>query len=399
MSYPFKISDSVHGFIRFGEIEKEVINSRPFQRLRYIHQMAVAYLVYPGATHSRFEHSLGVMELATRIYNTLVAPHNQIKPFNKTQEEIDYWRQIVRFAALCHDMGHLPFSHTAEKSLLPEIGHEGMTLKIIHSPELRKIWDKIGPNAVNDIVNLSVSHDNPSLSSWEKMLSKIITEDSFGADRIDYLIRDGRYTGVGYGHFDYHQLIDTLRILNGDLGILASGIQSVESLWIARYMMYARVYLHPKVRVFTNHLHRFMRTRYQDVFSQNLDTYLEKTDYMLLSDLAKCAKQGDSDAQVLLKQRPPYFEVPVKDLSEATKEKLESTFGDAVFIDEIVHKKITCLFPVYLEDGSIVDCDKASPFIRDIPAGGQVFSLYVDPDKKDAIEQMLQVESTPKPRG
>jgi len=114
MTYPFKICDPVHGFIRFGELEQRVIDSRPFQRLRYIRQMGVAYLIYPGATHTRFEHSLGVMELVTRIYNTI--------SHDLPEERVAYWRQILRLAALCHDMGHLPFSHTAEQVLLPEGG-------------------------------------------------------------------------------------------------------------------------------------------------------------------------------------------------------------------------------------------------------------------------------------
>ena len=278
MSYPFKICDPIHGFIRFGETESRVIDSHPFQRLRYIHQMGIAYLVYPGATHSRFEHSLGVMELVTRIYNTLIDPHNQTISLNKSQEELSYWRLILRLAALCHDMGHLPFSHTAEKSLLPEGGHEQMTHRLIRSPELRAIWKGIGERAEDDIVKLAVMDSGLDLNPWEKVLSQIITEDNFGADRIDYLIRDGQYTGVGYGHFDYHQLIDCLRILQEEghlsLGIIANGIQSVESLWIARYMMYARVYHHPKSRVLSNHMHRFMQRHYNRSISHTIEGYL-----------------------------------------------------------------------------------------------------------------------------
>jgi uncharacterized protein len=397
MSYPFKICDSVHGFIRFGPIEREVIDSPPFQRLRYIHQMAVAYLVYPGATHSRFEHSLGVMELVTRIYNTLMAPHNQVLSLGKSQEEIEYWELILRLAALCHDMGHLPFSHTAERSLLPEGGHEGMTLEIIRSPVLQGIWGKIGATAGDDIAKLSVTQTNLPLSPWEKVLSKVITEDSFGADRIDYLIRDGHYTGVGYGHFDYHQLIDCLRILpeRGELtlGVTESGIQSVESLWIARYMMYARVYQHHKARAYSNHLHRFMRRYYPRGMARSVEEYLEHTDYTLLTAIAEGAKKGDYDAQCLLKQKSPFSELALKEVSLPLMRQLEKSFGEDIFIDEIPQKEISSIFPVYMEDGKQISCFEASPFLRDIPSGGKPLCLYVHPQKEALIQKWLRDHS------
>src|SRR5476651_2062324 len=91
-----KIYDSVHGFISFDEFEKELIDSLPFQRLHYIHQLGIAYLVYPGATHTRFEHSLGVMELASQIFDRIASKHEI--------PQADYWRQVLRLAALCHDL-------------------------------------------------------------------------------------------------------------------------------------------------------------------------------------------------------------------------------------------------------------------------------------------------------
>ena len=120
-----KIYDSVHRFIHIDLLESDLINSRPFQRLYYIHQLGVTYFVYPGGTHRRFEHSLGVMELATRIYDevtmgdipTYLVENSQklLKSFLPIagSETYRYWRRILRMGALCHDLGHLPFSHTA----------------------------------------------------------------------------------------------------------------------------------------------------------------------------------------------------------------------------------------------------------------------------------------------
>ena len=394
MSYPFKICDPVHGFIRFGALEQKLIDSVPFQRLRYIHQMGTAYLVYPGATHTRFEHSLGVMELAGRIYTTLTAPHNQVVSIDKSPEELDYWLLILRLAALCHDLGHLPFSHTAEKSLLPHGGHEQMTLALIRSPELKPIWRAIGQKAEDDVIKLAVADPNIPLNSWEKVLSQVITEDNFGADRIDYLIRDGHYTGVGYGHFDYHQLIDSLRILASGstltLGVTASGIQSVESLWIARYMMYARVYHHPKVRVYSNHMRSFMSRHYHNLLKTDVVDYVRHTDYTLLTALNAAAEQGDYDARCLLKREKAFSEVTYPHFSAQLLSDLGKTFGDAVFIDHFPTKSAERLFPVYSEEAGILTSLQSSSFLRDIPAGAKPLCVYVHPQRQTELKEWIE---------
>src|SRR5437899_1648279 len=111
-----EIRDPIHVFIYLDPTERDVVNSRPFQRLRYIHQLATTYLVYPGATHRRFEHSLGVMELASRIYDVVTSkeiPNAEIEAVLSDVGQRSYWRRALRMAALCHDIGHLPFSHAA----------------------------------------------------------------------------------------------------------------------------------------------------------------------------------------------------------------------------------------------------------------------------------------------
>lgn len=374
MHYPFKICDPVHGFIRFNALEQRVIDSRPFQRLRYIRQMGVAYLVYPAANHTRFEHSLGVMELATRIYNTVC--------HDLPQEKVAYWRQILRLAALCHDMGHLPFSHTAERVLLPEGGHEQMTLEMIRCDELRAIWREIGEEAERDIIKLAVSDSGFELFPIERLLSHMITEDNFGADRIDYLLRDAYYTGVGYG-FDSCQLIDTLRILSNDdtlsLGVTSGGIQSVESLWIARYMMYARVYQHPKSCVYTQHMIRFMEHHYD----ANLP-YLEQTDFIVLARLMEMAKQGDYDARVLLKMEPAYDAIVCHKPPDLSK------FGENVMVDTSHLRKAERQFPVLNEKGQVISSEEASPFLRKIPIGGKPIHIYVHPAFTKQLKASLE---------
>ena len=119
-----EIRDPVHVFIKLDSDERRVLDSAPIQRLRHIHQLAMSYLIYPGATHKRFEHSLGVMELAGRVFDVVTDRRNlsQSASLGLTlgDGEKSYWRKAVRMAALCHDIGHLPFSHAAEHDLLPE---------------------------------------------------------------------------------------------------------------------------------------------------------------------------------------------------------------------------------------------------------------------------------------
>lgn len=327
-----KIYDSVHGFIPFDEFEKELIDSLPFQRLHYIHQLGIAYLVYPGATHTRFEHSLGVMTLATQMFDKIC---KSVRPDvfhfvpRKGSSDYLYWRRVLRMAALCHDLGHLPFSHAAEADLLDVHGHEGWTLKIIDSPHLKPVWDKlrtapaylqdlIERDIVMDIKKIAVGekrwramHEEP-LTPWEKIVSQIITGDFFGADRIDYLVRDAKSTGVGYGLFDYHQLIETLRVLPSaergadelQLGIDENGLESCEALLLARHFMHRRVYQYSSVKAYNFHLRRFMRENFSFAAIKSVDDFLDLTDPEVICALNRAAKDpkaaGHEDAKCVM---------------------------------------------------------------------------------------------------
>src|SRR5438132_12156317 len=115
-----EVRDGLYGFIEFDNLEKELIDSAPFQRLRGVHQLAMCFQVYPGATHKRFEHSLGAMEMATRIFDRVIDCRHGDRVYNRIEEEMQAarkasWRQVLRVAALLHDVGHLPFSHAAEE--------------------------------------------------------------------------------------------------------------------------------------------------------------------------------------------------------------------------------------------------------------------------------------------
>jgi HD superfamily phosphohydrolase len=198
-----EVRDPIHVFVHFDDDERAVIDSEAFQRLRNVHQLALTYLVYPGASHKRFEHSLGVMELAGRIYDVVTREDKlsdavrDVVP-SQTGSERAYWRTVVRMAALCHDLGHLPFSHAAEKELLPRgTDHESITWAIVHSDEMRAVFERLIPPIVPDLVGkLALGPKKAaklglriSFDSWEAILAEMIVGDAFGADRMDYLLR------------------------------------------------------------------------------------------------------------------------------------------------------------------------------------------------------------------
>ncbi|MCA8919674.1 MAG: HD domain-containing protein, partial [Planctomycetes bacterium] len=175
--------DPIHVFIRVSSDERRVIDSRAFQRLRHIHQLALTYLVYPGATHRRFEHSLGVMELAGRVFDVVTHPANIVEAVRQVLPDsgsLAYWRKVLRIAALMHDIGHLPFSHAAEADLLPKgWNHERLTEKLIDDVELSGLFGKLTPPVKkDDVKKLAVGRKHLkkiTFSAWDELLSEIIT--------------------------------------------------------------------------------------------------------------------------------------------------------------------------------------------------------------------------------
>jgi len=301
-----EIRDPIHNFIRLDSNERKVLDSRPFQRLRYIHQLGLTYLLYPGATHRRFEHSLGVMELASRVYDIITEPtnifHDSVRDIIPSDYDLQYWRRVLRMAALCHDLGHLPFSHAAEIELLPEgWDHERLTVEIIHSENMENIWSDIKIKS-DDVAKLAVGpkkFKDPKFGEWETILSEIITGNSFGVDRMDYLLRDSYHAGVAYGKFDHYRLIDTLRILpkteNGSvepaLGIEEGGLHSAEALLLARYFMYIQLYFHSVRRIYDIHLRDFLKEWLPDgYFHTAIQDHLRFNDNEVLTALFEAAE-------------------------------------------------------------------------------------------------------------
>ena len=233
MKYVGEIADPIHKYIRFTELEKKIIDSKVFQRLRRIKQLAGAHLVYPAAQHSRFEHSLGTMHLAG------LAGEHLFSIGVLAKECI----QELRIAALLHDIGHGPFSHLFEEALkaTSNKNHESIGAEIICKTELSDILSGFGysPSVISEI-----SFGNSKVKFKNEIIS-----GSLSSDLMDYLPRDGFFTGVEYGKVDYNRIINSFRVTNnGSLALDISSFYSFESMIISRYEMFRAVYFHKTVR-------------------------------------------------------------------------------------------------------------------------------------------------------
>lgn len=288
-----KVRYSIHGFIYFSEQERQLIDSPEYQRLRYLKQLALTSYVYPGAVHTRFEHSLGVMEMATRMFNKLEnrlsIKEEIIQNFKKIGLEIIQAKQILRLAALLHDIGHLPFSHGGEAVLPKGKRHEDISIFIIDS--LRSKIDSVFFNGVTDLVIQLIKKD---VVLPELYLLKYLVSGSIDADRMDYLLRDSHHCGVDYGYFDHKRLIESLTVVerNGgglDLAIEYGGIHALEALILARYYMFTQVYYHRTRRIYDIYLQNYLKSwvnkfkDFSNITKDNLD------DLVLIQDMKKAA--------------------------------------------------------------------------------------------------------------
>ncbi len=216
------IKDALHQNIYLNEFEKRVVDTPSFQRMRRIKQLGVTYLVYPGATHTRFEHSLGTMHIASEI-----ADHLKLE-----KEE----KEKVRLYGLLHDIGHSAFSHEGEKAVCKFLGdHETLGKKRMHKGKLGDL--------------LREKYSKKEIDSLGDGVEKIVIAGDVGADRMDYLLRDAYHIGVSYGTVDIDRIIHMLSLEKGKLVIEKKGFEAAESLLIGRFMMFSTVYLHKTVRI------------------------------------------------------------------------------------------------------------------------------------------------------
>ncbi len=282
------IRDPLWNNIRVDPVALRLVDSPAFQRLRYVRQLGLAYLVYPGASHSRFEHALGTYHLARRTL-TLFGDHDGASALDPHQ------CRLVRYAALLHDIGHYPFSHALEE--IGAVHHEEVARPLImQGPVSAILRDALGDDAPRAIMDLIRGRSTSPLQG--------LISGSLDLDKIEYLKRDAFMCGVNYGDIDAERLLDSLTLVeNPDggasmVGIFEKGLSALESLLFAKYQMYRNVYWHHAVRSATAMYKRLVEEalRAGTLDAESLATFTdegllheleERTPSTLLSDLRK----------------------------------------------------------------------------------------------------------------
>jgi len=265
------IIDPIHDFIRVSGSELKIIDCSIFQRLRRIRQLSGAHLTYPGAQHTRFEHSLGVMHIAGQAGNAL-----EEKGILKSDDIED-----LRLAALLHDIGHGPFSHLFEEVLQQKknISHEEIGKKIILKTEIGDLLEKSGYDK-KYITKLAFG------DSKFQFMNEIIS-GALSADIMDYLLRDGYYTGAEHAKIDHKRITQSLEVYQKKLALERSALYSFESMMHSRYQMFKAVYFHKTVRSAEVMLLEAIRLADGELglTSLDLDDYVKLTDESVLLQL------------------------------------------------------------------------------------------------------------------
>jgi uncharacterized protein len=309
--------DPLYGYIEVSECAFKLINNPFFQRLRRIKQLGFSEWVYHGAEHSRFGHSLGVYHLARKISDSLLS-----------KEKDENIKEEFMLAALLHDIGHHPRSHSFESVLnslfsssSKSYDHEDYTLKIIQDTEIGDIIEKLGFSKQHVIQLIQGGYTEKSHLQY---LNGLISSQ-FDIDRIDYLLRDSFYCGVPYGKIDLDRLFYSLEPKEDSIIITEKGLQSIEMYVLSRFYMYTQVYTHKTTRAFDLMLMKLIDKEHFDSYgyphpSGDIEQFIDFDDYWLWNKLKELSLENSFKYKELAKnmilRKPIKCVIEQQDLTE-----------------------------------------------------------------------------------
>jgi HD superfamily phosphohydrolase len=322
------VRDPLWNNIPLDDLARRLIDTPAFQRLRYVRQLGLAHLVYPGATHTRFEHALGTYHLCNRTLELLRA-RGDLEGMDA--RELD----LVRAAALLHDIGHYPFSHALEEIGAPS--HEEVASAVLHDTELAAmVRNRLGSDAPARLSALIAGNDASPLQG--------LVSGSLDLDKIEYLKRDAFMCGVPYGEIDVDRLLHALTVLEDDsgrtrIGITDKGLAALESLLFAKYQMYRNVYWHHAVRSATAMYKRLVR----DALEERVLSMRELAAHSDESLLHRLGERVSSPLLARLQRRRLYkraFECPAAELPEGAVEWLASDYTLLSAVEDALAREI-----------------------------------------------------------
>lgn len=418
-----RIRDPIHGTIAVCEEEKAVIDSRFYQRLRHVRQLGFGELAFPGATHTRHAHSLGAMHVASRLFDAVAARAEF------PEAERNRFRCAVRLAVLCHDIGHMPFSHASE-SIAPQrktlnlpawlhddepahgqASHEDYSAKIVVDSSFTQIIERaFGPLGVspNDVAFL-ISGDTPPGGTnfkangvdWSPLLRALVSGE-LDADRMDYLLRDSFYTGVQYGRYDLDWVVSNLNPAVKDgkayLALSRAAAFAFEDFLLSRYHMFVSVYLHHTSVNFDTMLRRYYEEAAGEFeIPSDPEAFLECDDVALWSTLRHSKNRW---AQRIVTRNG--FKLVASFTERDTGydlQKLQGALTEAKVEHFAVQSRTTLsrysekggpsLFIVDVSTGRLTEVAKYTPLYQRYGGAVELSRLYVRPDQADLARKLL----------
>lgn len=337
-----RIRCPIHDYIILDDFALQLTDTKEFQRLRRIKQLGTTYLVYPGANHTRFEHSLGVYFLAKECCEQL-----------KMSEES---KKKISISALLHDIGHGPFSHLTEEV---NTQHEKLTEEIIRKTIIGDVISKNG-FSTEEIIEFIRG----------KGLGAIVSSE-LDVDRMDYLVRDAHYTGVSVG-VDLSRLIATMKLQNNKLLIAENGLNSAESLLIARFLMYTTVYYHKTARIAQKMLVKAIERTIEE--KQLTKNHFQKMDDYELIHFLKNTDGFSKEIAERVENRNLFklcFELKYDKLSNEKKEMLNEK-------EEIIKLEKEITEKLNVEDGKVIIDIPKKPIIEEINTNILLFNGKIE---------------------